>query len=773
MTSTVKRRDSRRKKSIFSFGDEDDDDDQHGFVLEPLSKQVVDRAAFTAPEFDPDRFLSSRRHLGLERLKVELNSHLKFLKAELVELINRDYQDFINLSTNLKGVDKAIDQVKRPLRRMESQVQDVRGHCQQTIDRLEEQLAYRGKLREQKTCLKLLLNIHESVTKVEDLLGINRDDTAAGAVVVDDTDPALTEEGLGKQIDRVAIEFNQMQHLVGRGKDLPFMKENEWRITRIKNTLQNKLSKTLTDALHEMQPGQTTSSTKQSLVQCLRTYALIDQTQVAEWLIREQFVRPFVANTVNKKALSGRHNGHAVDQLTAMYNKLLSFATTSLQPILEITQKTLKGTSYEVLVNSFWVEVVERINAECSSIYAPGQTNIFHKNYSATVSFISGIEALCSNKKSLLYLRSHQRYAEFMKRWQLPVYFQLRFREIVNGVEDLLNDPKASIATDDLNKPGDKGLALAATRAVSNAIEQCWSDHVFLYGLSHRFWKLTLQLLRRYNLWASNVLQHLLETSAGTDKSNNNQGADSSNKSDAKQNDETGVLLRLVILSHDVEGLIHESKDYATKIIIPKLPNSVQQDLPLIRESMDGILQELERSTATEIQHRIIHVISQRCIESLELVTGIIKQYRHTNRQPPTEPSSLIPSLFNPYTTFVKQNAAWIDEEKSVAWGYMIADAVITRYTAVMTEQLTKMRKMEDSLKRLKKGKKSSRMTSSGGQSGGMTDEDKIQLQFLLDVRQLKHELTAMKIDTEKFKPYRKLYEVVKPFEQLVGNTLL
>ena len=68
-----------------------------------------------------------------------------------------------------------------------------------------------------------------------------------------------------------------------------------------------------------------------------------------------------------------------MNQLTTVYNKLLSFATTDLQPILEITQKTLKGTSYEVLVNSFWVEVVERINAECSSIYAPGQTNTFHK----------------------------------------------------------------------------------------------------------------------------------------------------------------------------------------------------------------------------------------------------------------------------------------------------------------------------------------------------------------------------------------------------------
>lgn len=33
---------------------------------------------------------------------------------------------------------------------------------------------------------------------------------------------------LGKQIERVAIEYNQMQHLVGRAKGLPFMTDNEW-----------------------------------------------------------------------------------------------------------------------------------------------------------------------------------------------------------------------------------------------------------------------------------------------------------------------------------------------------------------------------------------------------------------------------------------------------------------------------------------------------------------------------------------------------------------
>lgn len=105
---------------MFSFGD--DDDDTFIQSIQPLPKHTIERSVFTANDFDPDRFLSSRRHLGLERLKMELNSHLKSLKVELVELINRDYQDFINLSTNLKGVDRAIDTLQQPLVRMETQV---------------------------------------------------------------------------------------------------------------------------------------------------------------------------------------------------------------------------------------------------------------------------------------------------------------------------------------------------------------------------------------------------------------------------------------------------------------------------------------------------------------------------------------------------------------------------------------------------------------------------------------------------------------------------
>jgi hypothetical protein len=177
-----------------------------------------------------------------------------------------------------------------------------------------------------------------------------------------------------------------MQHLVRRGKHLAFVTEIEWRITRIKDTLEQKLSKALSGALSQIRLGEVTRATKQSLTQCLRTYALVDQTQTAERIIREEFVRPYLIKIITQKAVEGARNygspsesDEAKHPLSIMYTKILTFASTDLQPILDITQKTLKGSNYEILVDSLWLEATERINKECKSIFAAGQTDIFHK----------------------------------------------------------------------------------------------------------------------------------------------------------------------------------------------------------------------------------------------------------------------------------------------------------------------------------------------------------------------------------------------------------
>lgn len=52
--------------------------------------------------FDVDNFvMECRRRVPLETLRDDLNTYLKILRSAMIELINKDYADFVNLSTNL------------------------------------------------------------------------------------------------------------------------------------------------------------------------------------------------------------------------------------------------------------------------------------------------------------------------------------------------------------------------------------------------------------------------------------------------------------------------------------------------------------------------------------------------------------------------------------------------------------------------------------------------------------------------------------------------
>ena len=52
--------------------------------------------------FSVDNFVADcRRRVQLETLRQDLEIYFKLLKNAMIELINKDYADFVNLSSNL------------------------------------------------------------------------------------------------------------------------------------------------------------------------------------------------------------------------------------------------------------------------------------------------------------------------------------------------------------------------------------------------------------------------------------------------------------------------------------------------------------------------------------------------------------------------------------------------------------------------------------------------------------------------------------------------
>lgn len=108
------------------------------------------------------------------------------------------------------------------------------------------------------------------------------------------------------------------------------------------------------------------------------------------------------------------------------------------------------------------------------------------QNYLLTTAFISRIESLAPTLAQLESLRCHSSYTTFVKRFQLPVYFQLRFKEIVTGVERAFDLGSAS--------GGGDIFVMSESEAVWKALKTCWAEEVYLEELAGRFWRLTLQV---------------------------------------------------------------------------------------------------------------------------------------------------------------------------------------------------------------------------------------------------------------------------------------
>ena len=59
---------------------------------------------------------------SLETLRDDLGVYLKLLESAMMDLINRDYADFVNLSTNLTGLDRLIEALRTPLGQLREEV---------------------------------------------------------------------------------------------------------------------------------------------------------------------------------------------------------------------------------------------------------------------------------------------------------------------------------------------------------------------------------------------------------------------------------------------------------------------------------------------------------------------------------------------------------------------------------------------------------------------------------------------------------------------------
>jgi hypothetical protein len=153
------------------------------------------------------------------------------------------------------------------------------------------------------------------------------------------------------------------------------------------------------------------------------------------------------------------------------------------------------GSHFDFVVNSIFPELTQCFEQSSQIVFFAGDPDVFHERYSSWLTFIEQLQSILS-KSSEQNLKNSPIYQEFSSRWDLVVYYQIRFQEISNSIENILvHQPFA------FHEEANSMYKTVITSTIFQAIDRCWQKNVFLEPLTHRFWKLTLQCLVRFRVW--------------------------------------------------------------------------------------------------------------------------------------------------------------------------------------------------------------------------------------------------------------------------------
>lgn len=228
--------------------------------------------------------------------------------------------------------------------------------------------------------------------------------------------------------------------------------------------------------------------------------------------------------------LAGSDSTANPDPLRLLCNRILAFASQEAKEVCEAAERLSSNeqgskeltnetspsigpstaSPCDIYVNVVWDEISRRLMDDLGGqIFFVGRTDVFHRNYSLFHRFISSFLSLAPSARAYQSLLQHPSYVAFRRRWQLPVYFQMRFREVVGKLEMSLREGRSSYTSASHSSEEitwSHSPLLRAPAAVLSAFAFPWREGVHLPELASREWKLSLQVLSRFKSWLDNEL---------------------------------------------------------------------------------------------------------------------------------------------------------------------------------------------------------------------------------------------------------------------------
>ena len=359
----------------------------------PLS---FEPSLLTDGDFDADFFLHDLRKVSsLEDIETDLRKYLAFVRNQLMELLNRDYGIFLQLSHKLDGTDMVVATLRAQLEALSICINEVKEWIDKKTDDAKVMLQNRREIEDQRRMLENSLMILVTIEKVKNLLNLKL--STEGVTT-------LKEQEEAHLMERVAYEFNLAQVYVSRAGDTSLASIAKQELSQVSKILLKRLNTVFLSA--------NKSQAESIIIHALRAYASVGWQAVAEQLVEERIIRPYV------------QHGTDLDLASAL-DGVVTFISDDLAVLLKLS---LDQPEFDFLGRSLWPALLPVFKAR--DVHAVGVPAEFHKNFRLCMRFVGQVESLCGGVYQLQQMRGSNAFQEFMHGFDLQVYWMLRVREM-------------------------------------------------------------------------------------------------------------------------------------------------------------------------------------------------------------------------------------------------------------------------------------------------------------------------------------------------------
>jgi hypothetical protein len=519
---------------------------------------------------------------------------------------------------------------------------------------------------------------------------------------------------------------------------------------------------------------------------CMRGLALLGRGKEVESIFARVAIMPLIRSKVSMGRLDEGGSRGECAGLFSLLDDMAVCVHSAFGPVLCLAESMFDvgGVRMDVdlLTCGVWVPIATALMADAGikmAIFSPGIASILQANYTALDVFLSELaerllkenqstknsplssDGNSSNHGSDLYFRptiskeriqqaqdriySHPKTAEFSKKWNLPIYYQLRFGECCTRLNQALDKTTREGWVGDVfsRSPEEAdslkqqiGFELSPFLELYDILLGLWRPDVILRPLTNRFLRGSVQLIGRVVSFIDEGMDGKIKF--GEEPQSLNGTAENGETDDLHEPayptrtpycwgdsevDVAAVAWELTILEstvrHDYVNTVCEAFSNA---------DSTESD----REELRSLISETLKDASDQIHPLIdkawneivVNILTTKCAGPLAGVRGVAATYRMTNRPPPTQASPFVVSILRPLKEFDQEFSNRTPERVGSRWKQQIVVAIADRYAVAVEELIATVQRTEAALQ-----SRRTRRTS----AGGMSDGEKVKLQLYLD----------------------------------------